>query len=113
MVPDVHHPDLESAKRRRGLGVRFRSSDPPQDFASWYVIATEPGVHYGWLTGFRRHAGYSSTAANTFLENLRDNAGRDWKVHARALGSIAYVMTSQTSTRETVAHMEAVVLGAL
>lgn len=44
---------------------------------------------------------------------MRDNSGSDWKVHARALGNVVYVMTSQTSSRETVAQVEEVVLGAL
>lgn len=80
-------------------------------YSSFYFDAAMRGIIS--VNCFLRHIGYSSNAANGFLESLRYNPGRDWNVHARALGNVVYVMTSQTSSQETVAEMEEVVIEAL
>ncbi|KAJ0159684.1 Bifunctional dethiobiotin synthetase/7,8-diamino-pelargonic acid aminotransferase, mitochondrial [Colletotrichum tanaceti] len=63
-------------------------------------------------------AGYSSTAAaNLQSALLRGEGGAGegarWNVHSRVLGNVLYVMTSQTTGREDVGRLEALLRNAL
>ncbi|KAL7267481.1 hypothetical protein RUND412_009929 [Rhizina undulata] len=58
-------------------------------------------------------AGYSSNAAQGFLQKMSSRASREWNVHARALGNVVYVMAGQTTGGKTVEKMEEAILKAL
>ncbi|KAI5840295.1 pyridoxal phosphate-dependent transferase [Morchella snyderi] len=58
-------------------------------------------------------AGYSSNAAQGFLQKMGSRASREWNVHARALGNVVYIMASQTTGVKTVEEMQEEILKAL
>ncbi|KAH8146259.1 uncharacterized protein LAJ45_09701 [Morchella importuna] len=58
-------------------------------------------------------AGYSSNAAQGFLQEMGSRASREWNVHARALGNVVYIMASQTTGVKTIEVMQEEIVKAL
>ena len=57
-------------------------------------------------------AGYESNAAAGVEASLRKGTGL-WNVHTRVLGNVIYVMTSLTTSRETIEAMQTLIMRAL